>query len=85
MNEKWKTASIGDLPSKTLAENATTKKKKNTVMVILLFLDREESYRHTCIITANASMQGLHGFFRCLSHGWVDTVTCLTTAVGTKA
>ena len=60
-------------------------KKKNTVMVILLFLDREESYHHICIITGNAFMQGLHGFFRCLSHGWVDTVTCLTTAVRTKA
>ena len=85
MNEKWKTASIGDLPSKTLAENATTKTKQNTVMVILLFLDREESYHHICIITGNAFMQGLHGFFQCLSNDWVDTVTCLTTAVRTKA
>ena len=61
------------------------RQKKHTIMTILLFLERQESYHHIRIVTGNAFMQGLHGFFRRLSHGWVDTVTCLNTAVRTKA
>ena len=30
---------------------------------ILLFLDRQESYHHICIITGKVSLQGLDGFF----------------------
>ena len=45
------------------------RQKKHTIMTILLFLERQESYHHIRTVTGNAFMQGLHGFFRRLSHG----------------
>ena len=52
---------------------------------ILLFLDRQESYHHICIITGKVSLQGLDGFFWCLSQGWVETVVYLSIAFRPKA
>ena len=52
--------SIGDVTSRTLAANVTAKRPQ---------LWPSCCFGHIRIITGEVSMQGLDGFFRCLSQG----------------